>query len=202
MVEMLDVLAIIGVLSVGAMSGYAKAMMKYKLNKQTEQIGSILDYVTINADKLHRAVSGPAIPLLIKLGIIPEEMIKNQSPYIYDVFDNQIYIQNNTENSTYYTGRYFAMFVDIGRHSEDICLNLYQMAKLRSSFLWQTEFHKYAGDEYTGAANNVYGDAYCSGKQYCLKNLTISDMHKLCSTCSDADVCRFIFLWDYEFLYL
>ena len=33
MVEMLGVLAIIGVLSVGAISGYSKAMMKYKLNK-------------------------------------------------------------------------------------------------------------------------------------------------------------------------
>ena len=36
MVEMLGVLAIIGVLSVGAIAGYSKAMMKYKLNKQAE----------------------------------------------------------------------------------------------------------------------------------------------------------------------
>ena len=41
-VEMLGVLAIIGVLSVGAIAGYSKAMMKYKLNKQSEQISSIL----------------------------------------------------------------------------------------------------------------------------------------------------------------
>ena len=47
MIEMLGVLAIVGVLSVGAMSGYAKAMLKYKLNKQTEQIGSILDYASL-----------------------------------------------------------------------------------------------------------------------------------------------------------
>ena len=45
MVEMLGVLAIIGVLSVGAIDGYSKAMMKYKLNKQTEQIGFIVDYI-------------------------------------------------------------------------------------------------------------------------------------------------------------
>ena len=36
MVEMLGVLAIIGVLSVGAIAGYSKAMMKYKLNKHAE----------------------------------------------------------------------------------------------------------------------------------------------------------------------
>ncbi len=34
MVEMLGVLAIIGVLSVGTIAGYSKAMMKYKLNRQ------------------------------------------------------------------------------------------------------------------------------------------------------------------------
>ena len=55
MVEMLGVLAIIGVLSVGAMSGYAKAMLKYKLNKQTEQIGSILDYASLYSEELRES---------------------------------------------------------------------------------------------------------------------------------------------------
>ena len=40
MVEMLGVLAIIGVLSVGAIAGYSKAMFKYKLNKQAESFRS------------------------------------------------------------------------------------------------------------------------------------------------------------------
>ena len=42
MVEMLGVLAIIGVLSVGAIAGYGKAMFKYKLNKQTEQLNQVI----------------------------------------------------------------------------------------------------------------------------------------------------------------
>ena len=33
MIEMLGVLAIIGVLSVGGIAGYSKAMMQYKINK-------------------------------------------------------------------------------------------------------------------------------------------------------------------------
>ena len=36
MVEMLGVLAIIGVLSVGAIAGYSKAMMKYKMNQAAD----------------------------------------------------------------------------------------------------------------------------------------------------------------------
>lgn len=42
MVEMLGVLAIIGVLSVGAIAGYSKAMTKYKLNKQSEQLTQLV----------------------------------------------------------------------------------------------------------------------------------------------------------------
>ncbi|MBR3501916.1 MAG: hypothetical protein IKO06_03315, partial [Alphaproteobacteria bacterium] len=38
MIEMLGVLAIIGVLSVGEIAGYSKAMMKYRINKTIEQI--------------------------------------------------------------------------------------------------------------------------------------------------------------------
>ena len=54
MVEMLGVLAIIGVLSVGAIAGYSKAMFKYKLNKHTTQIGYILDYIIANQDQLRQ----------------------------------------------------------------------------------------------------------------------------------------------------
>ncbi len=47
MVEMLGVLAIIGVLSVGAIAGYSKAMMKYKLNKQavTSILFIVISYI-------------------------------------------------------------------------------------------------------------------------------------------------------------
>jgi hypothetical protein len=38
MIEMLGVLAIVGVLSVGALAGYSMAMAKYKVNKATDEI--------------------------------------------------------------------------------------------------------------------------------------------------------------------
>lgn len=42
MVEMLGVLAIIGVLSVGGIAGYSKAMNKYKINKTTDQVSMLV----------------------------------------------------------------------------------------------------------------------------------------------------------------
>ena len=90
MVEMLGVLAIIGVLSVGAISGYSKAMMKYKLNKQTEQMNTIINTVVQYYDELKATdVSGESyylLPLLKKLNVIPEDMyIKNDEYFIKDV---------------------------------------------------------------------------------------------------------------------
>jgi len=41
MIEMLGVLAIIGVLSVGGIAGYSKAMTKYRINKTIEQVVQI-----------------------------------------------------------------------------------------------------------------------------------------------------------------
>ena len=49
MVEMLGVLAIIGVLSVGAIAGYGKAMFKYKLNRQNRLIRLFRQYHAIKA---------------------------------------------------------------------------------------------------------------------------------------------------------
>ena len=40
--EMLGVLAIVGILSVGGIAGYGRAMMKYKLNKQLAQYLSLI----------------------------------------------------------------------------------------------------------------------------------------------------------------
>lgn len=46
MIEMLGVLAIIGVLSVGGLSGYSKMMSQYKINASLEQVGSIASKIS------------------------------------------------------------------------------------------------------------------------------------------------------------
>ena len=79
MVEMLGVLAIIGVLSVGAISGYSKAMMKYKLNKQTEQLNTVFNAVDRNLHSFNNinTEAGHATTLtsyFVKMGEIPTEM--------------------------------------------------------------------------------------------------------------------------------
>lgn len=47
MVEMLSVLAIIGVLSVGGIAGYSKAMEKHNLNKLKDQLFQIVSNISL-----------------------------------------------------------------------------------------------------------------------------------------------------------
>ena len=194
MVEMLGVLAIIGVLSVGAIAGYSKAMMKYKLNKQTEQISSILDYVNIHMDDFKRSktsTAGNIFPLLKKLNVIPQEMIrKNISSKIFDIFGNSIGLQNYTfPNSGVY---YFEIYIVLNKGEKESCMNLFTIAKAQRGQLWRTKFETRKG-EAAGEANSAFGDNYCTSAFKCLKDLTIAEMEDFCNVCEDKDSCRFYY---------
>ncbi len=90
MIEMLGVLAIIGVLSVGGIAGYSKAMMKYRINKTIEQItliagnvrafwGTQKNYIGVEcvcaASGCDGLSSRDGCPVVKKAKIFPDEMI-------------------------------------------------------------------------------------------------------------------------------
>ena len=73
MVEMLVVLAIIGVLSVGGIAGYSKAMTKFKINKSMDQISMLVANIrTLFSGQ--RSYSGLNNTNAVDFGIIPSEM--------------------------------------------------------------------------------------------------------------------------------
>ena len=193
MVEMLGVLAIIGVLSVGAIAGYSKAMMKYKLNKQAEQISSILDYVNIHLDEFKRSktnISANMIPILTKLDVIPKEMIReNTSSKIYDIFGTAIDLRNYTVDNFKY---YFEFRLFINKGQKESCMNLFNIAKAHRGQLWRTKFETRKGDA-SNEANSAWGDSYCYTGAKCLKDLTIAEMENFCNICEDKDTCTFYY---------
>ena len=73
MIEMLGVLAIVGVLSVGGIAGYSKAMNKFKTNKLVDQISMI----STNLRTLYSSqgnYTGLSNRVAIATGSIPSEM--------------------------------------------------------------------------------------------------------------------------------
>ena len=93
MVEMLGVLAIIGVLSVGAIAGYSKAMMKYRLNKSLEQTFYIIYLANEYKDEFKSSHTSSVgyIPYFIKMNLIPGDMIKkNVLNHVYDKLGHEM----------------------------------------------------------------------------------------------------------------
>ncbi len=87
MIEMLGVLAIIGVLSVGGIAGYSKAMMKYRTNKTIEQISMIVTNVRtlFGSQKNYKALgTTTAGSLIAKAKLFPDELLNGST----DIIDN------------------------------------------------------------------------------------------------------------------
>lgn len=113
MVEMLGVLAIIGVLTVGGIAGYSQAMAKHKLNRSIEQIFSIITNV-----RLYYATKGGYSGLnnseAIKLSIIPADMLpkgdKTEADGIRSVFGEPVNVKAVEGNE----GHFSIEFQNIG----------------------------------------------------------------------------------------
>ena len=190
MVEMLGVLAIVGVLSVGAIAGYSKAMNKYRLNKQAEQISWLL-----NVLQRYKTFFGkePAfldfMPYLIKLGEIPQEMIKNNTDSIYDSFGMKYQMRTNGCNPACH---YANLRIDVTDNYKnfDICNNIFETSKAFSEQLniinfWQTN------TDNTNNALYIWGDKVCCKSCKCLRTLTKNDIYEICQLCADKKGCSF-----------
>ena len=78
MVEMLGVLAIIGVLSVGGIAGYSKAMTKFKINKSMDQVTTLVTKIRTMYGQ-QKSYEGLDIEQSVSMGIIPSEMVENST---------------------------------------------------------------------------------------------------------------------------
>ena len=173
-------LAIIGVLSVGAIAGYSKAMMKYKLNKQAEQLNTL---ISVGARYSHAFsdIENNVQYTLIKAGEIPSEMIKSNNK-IYDIF-NIRYNFSYASGAT--TGPALVIFInfDLKKNSAetfDICRNIVIAAKeARDNLAYISTDSGY------GPSNRhvygYYGDKYCFDSSKCIRNINLDDIHKICT---------------------
>ncbi len=78
MVEMLGVLAIIGVLSVGGIAGYSKAMAKFKLTKAMDQVSTTVTNIrTLYSGQPN--YNGLDTATMIKMGAVGAEMLNGKT---------------------------------------------------------------------------------------------------------------------------
>jgi type II secretory pathway pseudopilin PulG len=210
MVEMLGVLAIIGVLSVGAISGYSKAMFKYKLNKQAESFNSLLNSAiqlypdltrTYNAKKFDNA-SGVQFVLNVfgKMNLIPDSM-SIQNNYIVDIFKNHIWFSYYNSNDG--TSNEYLMYVTLARtgntlsdHDKEVCRNMVTVAKENSENLAWLEMRSYRGGTSSNQTSLFGGlaDLFLSNvpKNRLLRNAGVKEIDDFCSACNSEETCQLI----------
>ena len=187
MVEMLGVLAIIGVLSVGAMSGYSNAMRKYKTNKLVSEynylIFGVLEYYN-DFTNLSRGTS--LNPYLEKLNLIPQSFDKNGS-YFVDVMGGNLNVWKGSSG--------IVVEIYFSRPSRqnfgiESCKALFQNlfyplhSTLRSVGIWRGSAGSEGED--TSYPYTYYGDNQCVGNKQCLKNVKISDIFNACEDISES----------------
>ena len=109
MIEMLGVLAIVGVLSVGGIAGYSKAMEKFKINKTIEQVAQIATNIrTLYAQQ--KDFSGLNNTTAIQMGVVPDEMSTSGGTESYGqyygqdiatVFGGNVFIRGEWDGETF-----------------------------------------------------------------------------------------------------
>ena len=101
MVEMLGVLAIIGVLSVGGIAGYSKAMNKYKINKTTDQVSMLVANIRtiFSSQGNYKDLDNDDA---INFGVVPNDMIETsgQTKSLHNAFGGDVTIESANARAT------------------------------------------------------------------------------------------------------
>ena len=209
MVEMLGVLAIIGVLSVGAIAGYSKAMMKYKLNKHMESFNMLLNEAIKLRTDLERQYGKKTNGLheldsfFHKANLLPDGMVYNpQDDYIYDIFKNHLRISyaqttaiNDDTGVTSHPTIYY-MNISMNRSGtkisspdNEICRNIFLACKENSQNIASVEMRSHITGDYTASA--LWGNE--------LSNASLKQINDACSSCNSEIGCEIILYISIEY---
>ncbi len=197
MIEMLGVLAIIGVLSVGGIAGYTKARRMYNSNLQRRQISEIVSAsIEVNQGfRNYKAGTSVYLPEAIDaLGYTPEGLTLDGNRF-YDKFGNFI--------QPYYFagGGYISVMINLNSsqkttpEAEDYCLNAFSVGKEYADFLASVQLHDSTQNDSGSTVMSVIywssGNKNCSdNSESCLQNLTPVKIKQICNLCVEKLNCR------------
>lgn len=119
MVEMLGVLAIIGVLSVGGIAGYSKAMTKFKITKTFDQVSMMVANIrTLYSGQ--RNYNGLATNISLDMGVVPAEMEGPDDGELVNAFQGSVEVY-----AVEYNGKADSAFaVSYGNMGREACVQI------------------------------------------------------------------------------
>ena len=202
MIEMLGVLAIVGVLSVGGIAGYSKAMEKFKLNKLMAEYNHLILGLLEYKDNFQKYTeSEPHLADFVQsAGLVPDSwQLIDKYSYLEDSHGNWVDIRYRQKNRTWTDEQpeHYGLIIDFylnavnvddkgNRTSENfqdkVCVEMVDS-------IFKPLHYTLKGLMLIGGAGMFVGDEFCSSGRRCLKNQTISQIKNMCASCRRTNVC-------------
>ncbi len=134
MIEMLGVLAIVGVLSIGGIAGYSKAMNMYKINRWSAYYTELLANLQIafSTTGTYGDKSEDLTNTVISAGLMPEGMVDANHK---DIFGNRVYVLSRDWGELYGVRLNIQYNMQAGKAAVDCCNKLFEMGQLYPN-LW------------------------------------------------------------------
>ncbi len=202
MIEMLGVLAIIGVLSVGGITGYSKAMTKFKVNKAVEEynmlIAGLMEYKD-DIFKNHINETGNLTKniadFIYQTQIVPATWKKENNIFLYDSFGNRMvpYIYNGRSERSISID-YYIVTSSKNKNSEfayQLCMALATQVAFQS-------FMQYGKGRLVIYNTNGEYPSYrtdCNQQQKCMSDMNLPDVSRICKSCINDSACNVFMAW-------
>ena len=190
MIEMLGVLAIIAVLSVGGIAGYSKAMAQYKLNKMANEYSFLIQGLMEHVEQLTKTSAQNSQMIGLANFAEAAEMVpatwkrRNNGEFI-DSIGNQVavFLRNGqfvieasmggsasvNEDKKYMNESFSLRMCET--YLKNVVQPLHAAVNHAFFFRWQQ------------GSTTLLGDKTCSANEKCLRDLTPADINKICSSC-------------------
>ena len=202
MIEKLGVLAIIGVLSVGGIAGYSKAMEKFKLNKLMAEYNNLILGLLEYKDNFQKYTeSEPHLANFVQsVGLVPDSwQLIDKYSYFEDSHGNWVdirYRQKNKER-TDDNPEHYGLIIDFYLNAVNVDDNGNRTSEnFQEKVCVEMVDSIFKPLHYTlkvliliGGAGYFYGDEFCNSRRRCLKNQTISQIKDICASCRRTNVC-------------
>ncbi|MBO5441392.1 MAG: hypothetical protein J6A09_02360 [Alphaproteobacteria bacterium] len=174
MIEMLGVLAIVGILSVGAISAYQKAMVKHEANKFIEGIAQVVQNFTLYSKDWKKLAKNEDTLVSVgqymkNAGFVPKSLSK-ETMY-FGAYPNRIFFNFNVKPKAGYQEKCQMLFTQVFIPYGDTILYI----------------HRYGRDEGGNSINDKFykGRAECRSTEKCIPDFKFEDIINVCQYYED-----------------
>ena len=201
MIEMLGVLAIIGVLSIASISGYSQAMFKHQLNQHFESFSLLLNNAITLLPNLQRDYGKGLLngdnenisKFFADTSMLPAGMHYNpQLDAVTDVFKNQLYIKYDRYGS-------YKISISIGRDGDKIssrakaiCRNVLIASKANAANIRVADMRSgYDGPDGSYSSSALFGGTFSyNGRNNRLVDAGLNEFDRFCTSCNSQKYCE------------